>query len=97
LRSVYFAPIKGPERISLRGFASAPRYPRLIPLPLDVEVLEYINPYTVYLRFFYSILIAFIVSYYLGISNYLLDRRRVAVNSYAKYVIFYILASLIVF
>jgi hypothetical protein len=89
--------MEGPERISLRGFASAPRYPRLVSSPLDVEVLEYINPHAVCLRFSYFILTAFIVSYYLGISNYLLDRRRVAANSYVKYVVFRALASLIVF
>jgi hypothetical protein len=89
--------MKGPGRISLRGFASVPRYPRLIPPSLDVEVLEYINPYAVYLRFSYFILTAFIVPYYLGISNYLLDRRRVAVNSHVKYVVFRTLAGLIVF
>jgi hypothetical protein len=61
-------------RIFLRGFASSPRHPRLVPFSLDVEVLEYKDPHTVYLRFSCSILIAFIVPYYLGISNYLLDR-----------------------
>jgi hypothetical protein len=66
--------MEGLGRIFLRGFASSPRHPRLISPPLDVEVLEYKDPYTVYLRFFYSILTAFIVPYYLGISNYLLDR-----------------------
>jgi hypothetical protein len=89
--------VKESGRISLRGFAFAPRYPRLIPSPLDVEVLKYINSYTVYLRFSYSILITSIIPYYLGISNYLLDRRRVAANSYIKYVIFRALAGLIVF
>jgi hypothetical protein len=66
--------VEGLGRIFLRGFAFSPRYSRLIPLPLDVEVLGYKDPYTVYLRFSYSILIASIVPYYLGISNYLLDR-----------------------
>jgi hypothetical protein len=33
----------------------------------------------------------------LGIFSYLLGRRRVAANSYTKYVIFYTLTSLIVF
>jgi hypothetical protein len=66
--------MEGLGRIFLRGFAFSPRHPRLIPLSLDVEVLGYKNPYAVYLRFFYSILIAFIVPYYLDISNYLLDR-----------------------
>jgi hypothetical protein len=89
--------MEGPGRISLRGFASAPRHPRLIPPPLDVEVLEYVDPHTVYLRFSCSILIASIIPYYLGISNYSLNRRRVAANSYIKYVVFYTLASLIVF
>jgi len=65
--------MKGPGRIFLRGFAFSPRHPRLIPPPLDVEVLEYKDPHAVYLRFFYFILIAFIVPYYLGISNYLLN------------------------
>jgi hypothetical protein len=89
--------MKRSGRISLREFASAPRYPRLISPPFDVEVLEYIDPYAVYLRFFYFILITFIIPYYLGISNYSLNRRRVAVNSYIKYVVFRILADLIVF
>jgi hypothetical protein len=89
--------MKGPGRISLRGFASAPRHPRLIPLSLDVEVLEYIDPHAVYLRFSCSILTASIVPYYLGISDYSLDRRRVAANSYIKYVVFRTLADLTVF
>jgi hypothetical protein len=51
----------------------------------------------VYLRLVYTILIASIISYYLDISNYLLDNRRVAVNSRLKYVVFRILTKLIVF
>jgi hypothetical protein len=66
--------MEGLERIFLRGFASSPRHPRLIPPTLDVEVLEYKNPHAVYLRFFYSILTAFIIPYYLDIFNYLLNR-----------------------
>jgi hypothetical protein len=64
---------------------------------LGVEVLEYIDPYTIYLRLAYSILIAFIVPYYLGISNYLLDRRRASASSRAKCVVFRVLTNLIVF
>jgi hypothetical protein len=55
------------------------------------------DPYTVYLRLVYSILTASIILYYLDISNYLLDRRRVAANSHAKYAVFRILTNLIVF
>jgi hypothetical protein len=65
--------VEGPGRIFLRGFASSSRHPRLIPPSLDVEVLEYKDPHAVYLRFSYSILIVFIIPYYLDISDYLLD------------------------
>jgi hypothetical protein len=60
-------------------------------------MLGYINLYTVFLRLAYFTLIAFIVFYYLDISGYLLNRRRVAVNSYARYAVFRALAGLTVF
>ena len=87
----------GQRRISLRESAFAPHYSRSVSPPLAVEVLGYIDPYTVYLRLAYSILIAFIIPYYLNISNYLLDRRRVAANSHAKYAVFRALTGLTVF
>jgi hypothetical protein len=81
----------------LRESAFAPYYSRSIPSPLAVKVLGYVNPYAVCLRLAYSTLITSIIPYYLGVSNYLLDRRRVAANSYAKYAVFRILTDLIVF
>jgi hypothetical protein len=72
-------------------------YFRSLPLPLGVEILKYIDPYTVYLRLTYSTLIAFIISYYLDISSYLLGRRRASANSRARCAVFRILANLIIF
>ena len=97
MRLACVPPVGGPGRISLRGSASAPRHSQSVPLLLGVEVLEYVDPHAVYLRLACSTLTASIVPYYLGISDYLLGRRRVAANSHAYYVVFRVLVGLIVF
>jgi hypothetical protein len=89
--------VEGQGRISRRGSASAPRRSRSVHPPLDAAMLGYIDPHTVCLRLACFTLRAFIAPYYLGISDYLLGRRRDAANSHTTCAIFYTLADLIVF